>query len=49
MTDRTRMFHIFGLAVCTNEQTVDFIFLFNALKTGPETKIRMCWANMKDN
>lgn len=35
-TDRNRMFHTFGVAVCTNEQTEDFIFLFNALKSGVE-------------
>jgi hypothetical protein len=33
-TDKARSFHIFGGAVCANEQTEDFIFAFKALRTG---------------
>jgi hypothetical protein len=35
-TDKARSFHIFGVAVCANEQTENFIFAFKALKTGAE-------------
>jgi hypothetical protein len=35
-TNRKREFYTFGVAVCTNEQTEDFIFLFNALRIGAE-------------
>lgn len=29
-----RKFHAFGVAVCTNEKTVDFEFVFNSVKSG---------------
>lgn len=31
-TDQDRYFHVLGLAVCTNERTEDFEFVFNAIK-----------------
>jgi hypothetical protein len=33
-TDRNRQFHCFGIAVCANERTEDFEFLFSSLKKG---------------
>lgn len=33
-TDKIRQFHPFGLCICSNEQTADFVFLFEALKLG---------------
>jgi hypothetical protein len=35
-TDRDRMFHVFGLAVCSKEQTEDFIFLFKTVKSATQ-------------
>lgn len=33
-TDLYRKFHVFGIAVCTNEAEADFAFIFNFLKNG---------------
>ncbi len=33
-TDSDRHFHSFGLAVCTNEEAVDFKFMFDAIQSG---------------
>jgi hypothetical protein len=33
-TDKIIQFHPFGLCICSNEQTADFVFLFEALKLG---------------
>lgn len=33
-TDMFRKFHAFGVAVCTHETTIDFEFLFDAVKSG---------------
>lgn len=33
-TDRNRQFHCFGIAVCVNEKTEDFEFLFSSLQKG---------------
>jgi hypothetical protein len=33
-TDKIRQFHPFGLCICSNEQTADFVFLFEALGLG---------------
>lgn len=35
-TDTTRQFHPYGLSICSNEKTEDFIFLFSALKLAIE-------------
>ncbi|KAB0800466.1 hypothetical protein PPYR_06206 [Photinus pyralis] len=35
-TDRDRIFHIFGLAVCSKEQTEKFVFLFKAIKSADQ-------------
>lgn len=33
-TDLEKAYHAFGLAVCTNEKTEDFVFVFNGMKEG---------------
>jgi len=35
-TDLNKAFHPFGLAICSNEQTKDFEFIFNAVQIGME-------------
>lgn len=35
-TDRDRVFHVFGLSVCSKEQTEDFIFLFKTIKSADQ-------------
>ncbi|CAF4227099.1 unnamed protein product [Rotaria sordida] len=35
-TDFNKAFHPFGLAVCSNEKTKDFEFIFNSIQVGME-------------
>jgi hypothetical protein len=39
-TDKIRQFHPFGLCTCSNEQTADFVFLFEALKLGTAKNVQ---------
>lgn len=39
-TDLYRSFHIFGIAVCTNETETDFRFIFESLKNGLDEKFK---------
>lgn len=40
-TDLYRSFHIFGLAVCTNETETDFRFVFESLKKGLDENLNV--------
>ena len=33
-TDLNKVFHPFGLAICSNEKTKDFEFIFNSIQIG---------------